>query len=149
MRHVTSQYPPPLSSPPTVETLERLLAGLTRPHEQGVPTPPVVDLTDDVLFAEERVESVVDEDDPARTPQPGTTAQPGATAEAATATTATEPATTQPDDVAVRAPSLTWSAHPRRGRRGGIGALTPTAGLVAATVAAAVATAVAAGLGLP
>lgn len=35
-----TQLPPPLSSPPTVESLERLLDGLQRPLRTGVPAPP-------------------------------------------------------------------------------------------------------------
>lgn len=124
MSPVTSLYPPPLSSPPTVEALERLLAGLDRPLERGVPSPPAVDLTDDVLFGDEGPAGEgLDE--------PGRAAEP----------------TAQPAIARSPSPSLTWSAHHGHARRGG--AITTPAGLVATTVAAALATAIAAGLHLP
>lgn len=40
MQTLPASYPPPLSSPPTVESLERLLTGLQRPLRDGVPAPP-------------------------------------------------------------------------------------------------------------
>ncbi len=128
MHHVNSSYPPPLSAPPTVETLERLLAGLSRPMERAVPTAPVVDLTDDVLFG--------DDGDDDRAGGWGAAPQPQGTWVAADVQRA--PVTT---------PTLTWSAHGRR--RAGMAMLGPSAGLVATTVAAALATALAAGVRLP
>ncbi len=123
MPSVTSPYPPPLSSPPTVETLERLLMGLERPEERVAPRSAVVDLSDDVLFEEGPTEA-------ARRP----TEVP---ATAGTAATASGP---RP----VSAPDLTWSAHPGRSRRLRVGA--PTAAVAVTT--AALAAAAAAGLGL-
>lgn len=54
MSTATLAYPPPLSAPPTVETLERLLAGLQRPVERGVPTPPPVVAVPERLFEDVR-----------------------------------------------------------------------------------------------
>lgn len=55
MSTATLAYPPPLSAPPTVETLERLLSGLQRPLERGVPTPPADLQVPQRLFTDEPV----------------------------------------------------------------------------------------------
>jgi hypothetical protein len=51
MRTTGTSYPPPLSTPPSVETLERMLAALHRPMEPGVPAPPTGSDTSELLFA--------------------------------------------------------------------------------------------------
>jgi hypothetical protein len=51
MRPTATSYPPPLSTPPSVDTLERMLAALHRPMEPGVPAPPTASDTSELLFA--------------------------------------------------------------------------------------------------
>lgn len=49
--HTVTSYPPPLSSPPSVETLERLLSALHRPMATGVPSPPALLPEPEHMFA--------------------------------------------------------------------------------------------------
>lgn len=102
--------------------------GLSRPMEREVPTPPVVDLTDDVLFG--------DDGDDVHAEVRAAAPQPQVMRVAADV-----------QRVPMTSPMLTWSAHGRR--RASMATLGPSAGLVATTVAAALATALAAGVRLP
>ena len=131
MAALTTQYPPPLSAPPTVESLEQLLEGLQRPLRRGAQVPAATALASDAtrdgplfdgpLFDEHpsRLHAVALEADDASEP---------ATFSAAVVPTS-DAARTEPAPVPTLTASgreaqpggLSWSAHPggagRRRRR--------------------------------